>query len=386
MVKQVGGPQTHHAQQNNRPSSNPKPEPSGGDNQATRNSGSKPSGGESRASQGRAPENRGSERQLSAPQGALDPRANFEVSQNLKNKQTDPSGKGQEASRKRSGGEQFSTENTGKTQFSGKSAYGERDSGSNDPQGNTRPTSDTETPATAKAQSPATPEPNQQPAPTIPDPQGDTKPQGSDNPKSPVGGQTGAINGGGPNELILKNTDNEAATIGLFENFAPGMNPNITGPAATFTVQAGDSLTLSMPESWQGRAQKLGGAADDPATWAELNYENKNGEHKLWYDNSLIRGYNSAVTIKPTHSNNPADVAGSGQSLLAGAPQDIITTDSGGNPVIKDVEPYTGGVNSNVENYLDSAEGNNNSYIRFDDHNAVRTSTDNSLTVTFGAA
>lgn len=360
MVRQVGGPQAQHAQQHSRSSSNPKPGSSDDKNQPASNPKPGSSEGKNHANQGSASGNRDSDKPLSTPQGALDPKANFEVSQNLKSRQPKPNTDGQKASRESSGGEQLSKPNN-------------------------QPSPDKETPAPPNPQSPAEPKTNQRADITPPEPQNGNNPK-PENAENPAKENTGALNGGGPNELILKNTDSETAKIGLFENFAPGMNPNITGPAATYTLQAGESITLSVPESWQGRAQKLTGAADDPATWAELNYENKDGVHKLWYDNSLIRGYNSAVTIKPTNSDNPDEVAGSGKSLLPGAPQDILTTDSGGTKVIKDVEPYTGGVNTNVENFLDDAEGTSNSYVRFDDHKAVRTSTDNSLTVTFGAA
>lgn len=360
MVRQVGGPQAQHAQQKSGPPSNPKPGSSDDKNQSASKPNPDSSKGENHANQGSASKNQDSDKQFSAPKGALDPKANFEVSQNLKNKQAKPNADGQAASRENSGGEQFAKPNN-------------------------QPSPDKEAPAPPNPQSPAEPKPNQRADIAPPEPRNGNNPK-PDDAESPTTEKTAAINGGGPNELILKNTDSETAKIGLFENFASGMNPNITGPAATYTLQAGESITLSVPESWQGRAQKLTGAADDPATWAELNYENKDGVHKLWYDNSLIRGYNSAVTIKPTNSDNPDEIAGSGKSLLPDAPQDILTTDSGGTKVIKDVEPYTGGVNTKVEDFLDSAEGTSNSYVRFDDHKAVRTSTDNSLTVTFGTA
>jgi hypothetical protein len=194
------------------------------------------------------------------------------------------------------------------------------------------------------------------------------------------------VNGGGPNELVLKNTDSKPMTIALFENTGPGMNPNINDPNNKFTIQPGQTLKLSMPSSWQGRAQKLGGKADDPATWAEINYEpgKDGGNNKIWYDESLIRGYNSAVTMKPTNSSEPG--GGSDKSIIDGAPPEAVTTDAGGNKVIKATEGYDGSVNSSSENYLNSAVGNTNGYVRHDDDGAVRTTEDNSLTVTFGAA
>jgi hypothetical protein len=177
-------------------------------------------------------------------------------------------------------------------------------------------------------------------------------------------------------------------TVALFENFKEGMHPNIDNPNNRYTLQPGETIKLSMPASWQGRAQKLSGNASDPATWAEINFEpgKNDGKGKIWYDSSLIRGYNSAVTMKPTHSKDESQTAGSSKSILAGAPADAVTTDSGGNKVIKDTEGYNGNTNSAAENYYKKTIGTDHAYVRNWDHNAVRTSEDNSLTVTFGAA
>jgi len=200
--------------------------------------------------------------------------------------------------------------------------------------------------------------------------------------------QTDSINGGGPNELVIKNTDSKPMTIALFENTGPGLNPNIDDPNHKYTVEPGQTLMLSMPASWQGRAQKLCGNANDPASWAEINYEpGQNGApSKIWYDLSLIRGYNSAVTMRPTDSTDNSEVAGTEKSIIDGAPADAITTDAGGNKVIKDAEGYDGGTNQAAIDYYNSAVGNSNAYVRNWDHNAVRTTQNNSLTVTFGAA
>ena len=173
-------------------------------------------------------------------------------------------------------------------------------------------------------------------------------------------------------------------TIGLFENTGPGMNPNINDPNNKYTLQPGQSITLSMPDSWQGRAQRLTGKADDPATWAELNFENKNGVSKTWYDESLIRGYNGALTIRPTHGNG--GVAGTNKSILAGAPAGALKKDANGNTVIDATESYTGTLNQDAINYFNQAVGNQIAYVRNFDNGAVRTSDDTSLTVDFYGA
>jgi hypothetical protein len=231
-----------------------------------------------------------------------------------------------------------------------------------------------------------TPTPN--PAPS-PDPAPSTAsgpaptPTPAPGPTPAPSGPATAVDGGGPKELILTNSDSKAIKVGLFENTGPGMNPDINNPNNTFDLAPGQSIKLSMPDSWQGRAQKISGNADDPATWAEINFENKNGQNNIWYDISLIRGYNSAVTMKATNGGSSAST---GQSILAGAPSDVLTQDAGGNTVIDATEPYTGGTKTNIVNYLNGAVGTSNAYVQNFDNGAVRTTTDNSLTVDFGAA
>lgn len=190
-----------------------------------------------------------------------------------------------------------------------------------------------------------------------------------------------AVDGGGPKQLVLKNNNSSAIQVGLFENTGPGMNPDIDNPNNVYTIQPGQQVTLSMPDSWQGRAQKLTGNGSDPATWAELNFEDKNGVNKTWYDESLIRGYNGALTISPT--NGDGGTAGSSTPILSGAPSSTLTKDSNGNTVINATEPYSGGVNQDVVDYEDQSVGNTNAYVRNFDNGAVRTSDDNSLTVNF---
>jgi len=223
------------------------------------------------------------------------------------------------------------------------------------------------------------------PTPTSPTPTSPTPGDSSNNGPTPAGqsGQalTGTVDGGGPKQLVLKNNDSKPMTIGLFENTGPGMNPNINNPNNQYTLQPGQSIVLSMPDSWQGRAQKITGKADDPATWAELNFEDKNGVSKTWYDESLIRGYNGALTISPTNGNG--GVAGSSKAILSGAPAAAIKHDANGNPVIDATELYTGGIDQAAIDYYNQVVGNQNAYVRNYDNGAVRTSDDNSLTVNF---
>lgn len=243
-----------------------------------------------------------------------------------------------------------------------------------------------ETPNPLPAPNPASPS-------TVPPAVSSSPPAASPLPTPPPAGnenvKTESVNGGGPNELVLKNTDpKNEMTIALFENTGPGMNPNIDDPNHKYILKPGETIKLSMPASWQGRAQKLSGNANDPASWAEINYEpgKDGGSRKIWYDLSLIRGYNSAVTMKPTNSNNGGDVAGTEKSIIDGAPADAVTTDAGGNKVIKDTEDYDGSIHQAAVDYFNAAVGNTIAYVRFNDDKAVRTTQDNSLTVTFGAA
>jgi len=224
---------------------------------------------------------------------------------------------------------------------------------------------------------------NQQPTPSGGyggTPQGTPTPGGAATPTGGSTATTGAVNGGGPKQLLLKNNDTKPMKVGLFENTGPGMNPEIDNPQHVYTIQPGQQVSLSMPSSWQGRAQKLTGNASDPATWAELNFENKNGVDKTWYDESLIRGYNGALTIS---DGNGGNVAGTNKTILNGAPAGAVKTDSGGNKVIDATEGYNGQVNTAAEGYFNQAVGPQNAYVRHDDNGAVRTSDSNTLKVDF---
>jgi hypothetical protein len=212
---------------------------------------------------------------------------------------------------------------------------------------------------------------------------------GSTGPDTQTPSGTASVDGGGPNETVLKNSTGKPMKVAFFKNLGPGLQPNLGGkPDAEFEIPAGQSLKVSMPESWQGRVQKWSGKTSDPASWAEINYEPKstNGDkNKIWFNVSLIQGYNSAMTITPTHGGASA---GSNKSIIGNAPQGITAMDASGNPVILQSQPYTqgGSTNAGVTDYLYSQYGNSASYVLPDDHGAVRTSEDNSLTIDFGPA
>ena len=44
-------------------------------------------------------------------------------------------------------------------------------------------------------------------------------------------------------------------------------------PEQTINVSPGSSQVVSLDGGWEGRVQKLTGAAADPATWAEIHFD-----------------------------------------------------------------------------------------------------------------
>ncbi|HEX6703364.1 MAG TPA: hypothetical protein VF169_01285 [Albitalea sp.] len=198
------------------------------------------------------------------------------------------------------------------------------------------------------------------------------------NPAAPSA--TGAVNGGGPNSLNLRNNTDQPMQVAFFRNLAPGEHPSFNGPEATFTIGAHQSMQVAMPEDWQGRVQKWSGNTQDNSNWAEINFEKST--KKIWFDESDIPGRNSSIKITAPDGA----VAGSDKSILGSAPAGIVTTDSSGQRVIKAPQWFDGKTNHDAVNFLNGALGTSNAYVLPDDNNAVRTSSANSLTVDFGDA
>ena len=220
----------------------------------------------------------------------------------------------------------------------------------------------------------------QQPIPAPPPPEPQAAPASKASPEAtPVGGSA-AVNGGGPNSLNLVNNTDKAMPVAFFRNLAPGEHPSFDGPEAKFEIPPHSSLNVSMPEDWQGRVQKWSGNTQDPSNWAEINFEK--ATHKIWFDESDIPGRNSSMTIEAPDGAK----GGSDKSVLGNAPDDVKTTDSAGNQVIKPPQWFDGKTNQQSVDFLNKALGNTNAYVLPDDNNAVRTSNANSLKISFGEA
>jgi len=196
--------------------------------------------------------------------------------------------------------------------------------------------------------------------------------------------QQASIDGGGPDSTVLTDNTGKAMQVAYFENSGQGMNPNLGKPNAVFTLQPGETLDVAMPDSWQGRVQKWDGNTSDPATWAEVNFQSASGStpHQTWYDESVIQGYNGAMTIS---AGDGTESCGSSKDLIDGAPSDIVTTDAAGNQVIDQTQSYSNGgaTNQAAADYYDSALGNSNAYVLPNDNNAVRTTAQRSLDINF---
>ncbi len=188
----------------------------------------------------------------------------------------------------------------------------------------------------------------------------------------------GAVDGGGSNSILVRNTTDKPMDVAMFRNLAPGMHPNFEGPNAQFKLDAHSEMKISVPDDWQGRLQKYSGNTQDPSNWAELNFEQKTG--KIWFNESDIPGRNSSLEIKAPDGTT----AGIKKSVIGKAPSDIVTTDSSGDDVIKSPQWFDGKTNPKSVAYLNQEIGKNNAYVLPPDDQAVRVAQAKSLTINIG--
>lgn len=189
-----------------------------------------------------------------------------------------------------------------------------------------------------------------------------------------------AVDGGGPNSITLNNTTDKPMQIAFFKNQAAGTHPNFDGAEQIVTVPPGGSVDVSMPQDWQGRAQKWDGSTQDYANWAEINFEGSTG--KIWFDESDIPGRNASIKM----STDDGQVAGTDKSVLGDAPSSIVKKDSAGNDTIAAPQWFTGETNQQSVDFLDNAVGTSTAYVLPDDNNAVRVSNSKHMTIDFGNA
>ena len=217
--------------------------------------------------------------------------------------------------------------------------------------------------------------------------------------------KTAVLDGGGSYTHHLVNNSKEPMDIAYFKNLGEGPRPGFDGSSLTVHLEPGQSADVSIPDNWQGRAQKFSGKMDDPATWAEFNNEPADAskgrtEAKTWFDVSKITGANASLTMK-TGDGVTAGADGTG-SLVEAAKKlpnaaNILTKDKAGNDVIRPAQGFDGKTNKDVVDFLTkyepqksqdvggTANGKYDNYILPNNDSATRTTNKSKeMTLTFG--
>lgn len=209
------------------------------------------------------------------------------------------------------------------------------------------------------------------------------------------------LDGGGSYTHHLVNDTGKDMDVAYFKNNGPGPHPGFSGESLKVHLKAGETADVSIPDNWQGRAQKYGGKMDDPATWAEFNNEPADAskgrqEAKTWFDVSKIPGSNANLTM----TTGDGVTAGSDQSMLEAARRDpraanLLTKDAAGNDVFKPAQGFDGKTNKDVVDFFTQYEpekaqavtgnagGKFHNYILPNNDSATRVSQSKEMTLTF---
>ncbi|CAF0939253.1 unnamed protein product, partial [Didymodactylos carnosus] len=142
----------------------------------------------------------------------------------------------------------------------------------------------------------------------------------------------------------------------------------------TITVLPGQSKTVEFVAGWEGRAQKLTGASNEPATWAEFHFNAWND--MTFGDISYIRGNNGAMVMT---SEDGSMKSGTSENLIAEAPASLRKTDSSGTSILDATEPYTGGKNNALIQYYRSKVQEGQGYIEHTDDKSAHGTTSKQL-------
>ncbi|CAF2504888.1 unnamed protein product [Rotaria sp. Silwood2] len=163
------------------------------------------------------------------------------------------------------------------------------------------------------------------------------------------------------NSVNVINRSSKPTRIGFFKNRGP-YQPSFDAEKV-IELKPHTSQLVKLEQGWEGRIQKLSGAAKDPATWAEIHFNA--WKNMTFADISLIRGYNGSMLFT---SNDDTLRTGMTDDLWAEAPEKFKAKDSKGNNVLAPTEPYTGGRNEELVAYYRRRVTNGNAYLIPDDH------------------
>ncbi|CAF4166593.1 unnamed protein product, partial [Adineta steineri] len=72
------------------------------------------------------------------------------------------------------------------------------------------------------------------------------------------------------NTINVINRSNRSVNVGFFKNVA-AYSPSFESEKS-IELQPGENQSVELDNGWEGRVQKLTGASNDPATWAEIHF------------------------------------------------------------------------------------------------------------------
>jgi hypothetical protein len=211
------------------------------------------------------------------------------------------------------------------------------------------------------------------------------------------------VDGGGKNTITVTNTSDKEQNYALFTNPGPGQTSSFGVPNGFVTLKPGESANFKLPEQSSGYVQQMNNytQADYDAGKAPTSDNFKasraeytfNSDGSLYFNDSNIDGYNSALKMK---SNG--QVAGSSESVLSKIEQSNPNLISvvGGQKVVEGSQFFTDQTNIEARDALDKTinhndnpgdlNGNTTTYVMPNDDKAVRGTKSNSLTLEFGNA
>jgi len=197
--------------------------------------------------------------------------------------------------------------------------------------------------------------------------------------------KTDAIDGGGPNQVVLDDKSGKNMAISVLTSGTPA---NPVSKPEIIDLTPGETVDLSLPENWSGNITKSnndpGIAAD--ATQGEFTFNGSGNQS--YYDVSDINGYNGPMTIAPTSGSSSSLVAGGTEDITDGAPSSMKQTTSSGETVLGGVDPggdAAGDDPTNMVNYdyyKQTQEGQAYTYP-LDNTAASRQAATNNLTMDF---
>ncbi|CAF4640284.1 unnamed protein product, partial [Rotaria sp. Silwood2] len=163
------------------------------------------------------------------------------------------------------------------------------------------------------------------------------------------------------NSINVINRSPKTIRIGFFKNRGP-YQPSFDAEKIV-EVQPHGNQSVILEHGWEGRIQKLSGAANDPATWAEIHFNA--WQNMTFADISLIRGYNGSMVFTSSDGTLRTGMTG---DLWTDAPNKFKIKDSQGNDVVAPTEPYTGERNDELVAYYRRKVTEGNGYLIPDDH------------------